>query len=390
MSYKELMDKYLDEDCFVDFIDPSKFEVLKNISTESGKVITIISTAINGSEKQSEGFYETELAQLSMIHIFNDDVYGSIHNLATTSPIRDYMMDRLNIAPEDVKNAKPFSEELSKIINIAFKEHIIIGFNFYREDYARIKESKEKHGLRSVSPAQFFELDTMINTMEGKKTYSDLDMKLRSSGVDYDDPIFNDNSTISNAVKLVSLANDFFGKHDPEKIMELYGTPEEKKANISLLHSSRYSASNDQYGTVSHVEKAIMEQIGEMTFSKFKREAPIVVSEGLPTVMYVLNEMLDTGRISPSDINLDPGDLRRVANAFAYELERERFDYKGAISSPVFSEGHLSDITPPSIYLKAVMSELGFSWPEQREMSITEVENSPVRESAYEIEFGDM
>ncbi|MGY2437244.1 hypothetical protein ACW4FQ_29315, partial [Escherichia coli] len=99
MSYKELMDKYLDEDCFVDFIDPSKFEVLKNISTESGKVITIISTAINGSEKQSEGFYETELAQLSMIHIFNDDVYGSIHNLATTSPIRVYMMDRLNIAP---------------------------------------------------------------------------------------------------------------------------------------------------------------------------------------------------------------------------------------------------------------------------------------------------
>lgn len=390
MSVRDLMNKYLDEDCFVDFIDPKNFEVLKDLSTETGKVITVISTALNGKDNQSEGYYEPELAQIAMVHIWGEEVYGSIHNLATTSPIRDYMMERLNITPDDVKNAKPFSEELSTIINIAFKEHIIIGFNFYRQDYARIKESKAKYGLRSASATQFYELDNMIDTMEGKKTYSDLDFKLRTSGVDYDDPIFNDDSTISSAVKLVSLANNFFGKYSPEQIMELYGTPEEKKSNMSLLHSSRFSESSDSFGAVSGIEKSIAEQAKEMTFSRFKRESPIVQSEGLPTVMYVLNEMLDTGRISADDINLDPGDLKRVANAFGYELERETFDYRSAVNSPLFKEGELADIFPASIYLKAIMSRLNFYWPEQREPSVAEVAKSPVRESAYEIEFDDI
>lgn len=389
MNAHDLMDSYLNDKCFCDFVDPSTMKSLKEMSVQRGKVITVLSTAVNGNIKEDDDGepYEKEMAQLSMVHIYGDDVYGSIFNLATNSPVRDNMKFALEISDDDISNAVPMNNKLSTIINIAFKEHIVIGHDFYHGDFKNIKDSMARRGLKSAYPAEFYDMGRLINTMEMRRNIADLDMQMGVMKVDYDNPIFNNDTTISRAVKLVALSNAFFEKYSVEQVMQLYGTPEEKKAQVQMLHSSDYiEGGNDAMVSTDGIEKSIQKSISEMPFEEFIVRAECVETHGLPNVMYVLNEMLDTNRLSFDEIVLDQGKKDRVANFVGIELDNEFFDYSRILEDELLFSDDFLDISYPNIYLKSLLSERGMSWPEKRKTAGVQV-GSNASAQTYEIDF---
>lgn len=379
--------KYIEERCsFCDFFDDEEFANLANLSVESGKVVTIISTAVNGYKdservkKDPDYEYETDVVQVSMIHIFDGEIYLSTTNFKPSHEIMERTFRTHGITNEESKNLQPMDEEFSDLINTIFKNHIILSFNFYDFDYKNIKEAKAQKNLLSRAPSEFYDFEKMIKTVEGLEGELYIDSAFRAIGAKYNGIVQDgDFSTSANVLKMVSLADSFFAKHSIDKIMEIYGTPEEKKDRMDMIYSNNFiEEERDQLSTV------IEDELSKISFEEFV-QSNFVSSVGLGTVAYKINEMLDCGILDNRNIMVDAGVMSVIDKALEPVLKKSFFDYSKAVDK-LKSEKGLSDVWLKEIYLKLLMCEKGLSWPDKKRNSVLKNECSTDGQSDIEFD----
>lgn len=369
--------KYIDEKCsFCDFFDDEEFRHLANLSVDSGKVVTILSTAVNGykdnerSKKDPDYEYETDIVQISMVHIFDGEIYLSTTNFKPSHEIMERTIRTHGITNLEAETLQPMDEEFSDLINTIFKNHIVISFNFYDFDYKNIKEAKAQKNLLSCAPSEFYDFEKMIKTLEGVEGELYMDSAFRILGTNYNGIVESgDFSTSANVLKMVSLADNFFAKHSIEKVMEVYGTPEEKKERMDMMYSNNFI--EEERDALS---SEIQSKLSEMSFENFIK-SDFVSCSGLGNIAYKVNEMLDCGILDNRNVLVDAGAMSVIKKATGPFFEKSFFDYNKAIGK-LKSEKGLSDIGFKDIYLKLLMCEKGLSWPDKKRNSVLKSECS--------------
>lgn len=363
------INSYLDKKCsFCDFFDDEEFKALSELSISSGKVVTILSTAVNGYREEDkarengdyEQEYETDIVQISMVHIFNGEIYWSTTNFKPSHEIMERTFRTHGVTNDEASTLEPMGEEFSNLINTIFKNHIVMSFNFYDFDYKNIKESKSKKNLLSLAPAEFYDFEKMIKTFEGVEGWLTIDSSFRVIGSKYNGVAADgDFTTAANVIKMVSLANDFFTKHSIDKVMEVYGTPDEKKERMDLIYSNNFT--EDERDPLS---ATVLDMLSKMSFDELL-ESDLAIDAGLGNVVYRINDMIDCGVINNKNISLDSIKMERIKKSSSEFFNKSFLDYNKVVEK-IKSDTEISNIAYKDIYLKMIMLEKNINWPDKK------------------------
>lgn len=361
------IDSYIEEKCsFCDFFDDEEFKNLAKLSIDSGKVVTILSTAVNGykdsdrAKFEHDYEYETDIVQVSMIHIFDGEIYLSTMNFKPSHEIMERTFRTHGVTNKEAETLQPMDESFSDLINTIFKNHIVMSFNFYDFDYKNIKEAKAQKNLQSFAPSEFYDFEKMIKTFEGVEGQLYIDSAFRVLGTKYNGIVPDgDFTTSGNVLKMVSLANDFFAKHNIDKVMEVYGTPEEKKDRMDMIYSNNFiEEERDDLST------RVENKLSEMSFEDFINSEFVSVS-GLSNAVYKINEMLDCGILDNKKLVVDDKIMDLVRKSSQPFFSKSFFDYNKTVEK-LKTDKSLSDVPFKDIYLKLLMIENGLHWPDKK------------------------